>query len=45
VFDEGLSWRRFQALLAGLSFESLWRWWLRSRPLEGEEAEKYFASI
>lgn len=48
VFEGGLGWRRFQALMTGLSFDSVWRAWLREKPrppLSGKAAERYFDLI
>lgn len=45
---EGMTWRRFRVLLAGLSPGAIWRLWLKdraTRPLEGQAAEAYFESM
>lgn len=48
VFEEGLAWWRFQALMAGLGFDSIWRAWLRDKPappLTGKAAQVAFDLI
>jgi hypothetical protein len=47
VLVEGMSWRRFTALVASLDGDSVWRWWRRQKNqvLEGEAAQAYFTSL
>lgn len=43
-----MPWRRFTALIGGLSGESVWRWWRKNKglaPLEGDAATAYASSI
>lgn len=40
-----MTWRRLTALVAGLDGQSVWRWWRKNRPLEGEAALAAFHSI